>query len=54
MAKEFNRIKTKEVTATSPKRGFWGYVWFPVALLLALSAGGLTGVLASFYLNNSR
>ncbi len=54
MAKEFNRIKTKEVTATSPKRSFWGYVWFPVALLLALSAGGLTGVLASYYLNNSR
>jgi hypothetical protein len=25
----------------------------PVALVLALSAGGLTGVLASYYLNNS-
>ena len=25
-----------------------------MALLLALSAGGLTGVLASYYLNNSR
>ena len=25
-----------------------------VALVLALSAGGLTGVLASYYLNNSR
>jgi penicillin-binding protein 1A len=29
-------------------------MWFPVALLLALSAGGLTGVLGSYYLNNSR
>ncbi len=54
MAKEFNKIKTKEVRTTSSKRGFWGYIWFPVALLLALSAGGLTGVLASYYLNNSR
>ncbi len=54
MAKEFNKIVTKEVTAVSPKRGFWGYIWLPVALLLALSAGGLTGILASYYLNNSR
>jgi penicillin-binding protein 1A len=45
---------SKEVTTTSTKRGFWGFVWFPVALVLALSAGGLTGVLASFYLNNSQ
>ena len=29
-------------------------MWLPAALLLALSAGGLTGVLASYYLNNSR
>ncbi len=54
MAKDFRKITTKEITATSSKRSFWGYVWFPVALLLALSAGGLTGVLASYYLNNSR
>ncbi|MEZ5427828.1 MAG: PBP1A family penicillin-binding protein [Pyrinomonadaceae bacterium] len=55
MAKELSRIKVREVTTTPSKgRGFWGYVWFPAALLLALSAGGLTGVLASYYLNNSR
>ncbi len=55
MAKELNMIETKEVKTTgSKKRGFWSYVWFPTALLLALSAGGLTGVLASTYLNNSR
>ncbi len=54
MARVSNRVMTKEVSATSAKRGFWGAVWFPVALVLALSAGGLTGVLASFYLNNSQ
>ncbi len=49
------RIKTTEVESIpTKKRSFWSFVWFPVALLLALSAGGLTGVLASYYLNNSR
>ncbi|MGI8642001.1 MAG: penicillin-binding protein 1A [Pyrinomonadaceae bacterium] len=53
--KKIEDIETKEVESNAPKkRGFWGYVWLPVALLLALSAGGLTGVLASTYLNNSR
>ncbi|CAN5459970.1 PBP1A family penicillin-binding protein [soil metagenome] len=48
-------IETKEVESSVPKKlGFWSYVWLPTALLLALSAGGLTGVLASTYLNNSR
>lgn len=55
MAKEMSRIRTKEVESVAPKKsGFWRFVWFPVALLLALSAGGLTGILASYYLNNSR
>jgi penicillin-binding protein 1A len=49
------RIKITEVKSISTKeRGFWKFVWFPTALLLALSAGGLTGILASYYLNNSR
>jgi penicillin-binding protein 1A len=49
------RIKTTEVESISPKkRQFWSFVWFPVALLLALAAGGLTGLLGSYYLNNSR
>jgi penicillin-binding protein 1A len=48
------RIKTTEVESiAAKKRGFWSIIWFPVALLLALSAGGLTGILASYYLNNS-
>lgn len=55
MAKELEKFNTNEVGTIRPKkRGFWSYVWFPTALLLALSAGGLTGVLASSYLNNSR
>ncbi len=48
-------IRTTEVESIpTKKRGFWRFVWFPTALLLALSAGGLTGILASYYLNNSR
>ncbi len=48
-------IRTTEVESIAPKkRRFWSFIWFPTALLLALSAGGLTGVLASYYLNNSR
>ncbi len=55
MAKEMSRIETKEVESIAPKRrGFRTVVWLFAALFLALSAGGLTGVLASYYLNNSR
>ena len=55
MAKEMSRIRTTEVESVAPrKRSIWRFIWLPVALLLALSAGGLTGVLASYYLNNSR
>ena len=53
MAKEM-KGKIREVEAVSPKkRSWWSLVWLPAALLLALSAGGLTGVLASYYMNNS-
>ncbi len=53
MARE-RRIVEREVRATSGKG--WGtkLTWFAAALLLALSAGGITGVLCSYYLNNSR
>ncbi|HXG83248.1 MAG TPA: PBP1A family penicillin-binding protein [Pyrinomonadaceae bacterium] len=55
MAREARRIVTREVeTVEAKKNGFWRYMWLPTALLLALSAGSLTGVLASYYLNNSR
>ena len=55
MAREVRRIRTKEVESIGSKgRGFSKLAWLGVALLLALAAGGLTGVLASYYLNNSR
>ena len=48
-------IATREVeTVEKRRRGFWRFLWLPAALILALSAGGLTGVLTSYYLNNSR
>ena len=55
MAQAINRIGTLDVgTDRRTKQSFLKFVWFPTALLLALSAGGLTGILASYYLNNSR
>lgn len=49
-------IAQREVETVEAKKrgGFWRFVWLPTALLLALSAGALTGVLGSYYLNNSR
>ncbi|HXF42878.1 MAG TPA: PBP1A family penicillin-binding protein [Pyrinomonadaceae bacterium] len=43
-------------SARNPKKnGFIrGLIWVASAILLALSAGGLTGILAAYYLNNSR
>ena len=55
MAKELSRVRTIKSVSTEKKgKSFWGYLWFPTALILALAAGGLTGILASYYLNNSR
>ena len=54
MARE-RRIVEREVRSVGGTNG--GYskvVWLVMAVLLALSAGGLTGVLFSYYLNNSR
>ena len=54
MAKNTGIFETKEVESIpTKKRNLWGLIWLPTALLLALSAGGLTGILASYYLNNS-
>ena len=48
-------FKTKEVKSVKSKKSkVWKAVWFPTALILALAAGGLTGILGSYYLNNSR
>src|SRR5213596_1377499 len=55
MARDPKRIATREVKAAAPKRSFKSKaIWFSAAVVLALCAGGLTGVLASYYLNNSR
>lgn len=55
MAREIKRIRTKEVESIpAGHSGMSKFTWLVMALLLALSAGGLTGVLASYYLNNSR
>ena len=55
MARE-KRIVEREVRSVEQKRRSRSskLMWLGAALLLALSAGGLTGVLASYYLNNSR
>jgi penicillin-binding protein 1A len=54
MARE-KKIVEREVRSVEHKRSRGAkLMWFAAALLLALSAGGLTGVLASYYLNNSR
>ena len=55
MAKDASILNTKEVKSVKSKSAMrWKVAWFPMALLLALSAGGLTGILGSYYLNNSR
>ncbi|MGH9948118.1 MAG: penicillin-binding protein 1A, partial [Pyrinomonadaceae bacterium] len=54
MARE-KRILEREVSSVEAKdRWKMGAVWLLSALILALSAGALTGVLVSYYLNNSR
>src|SRR5574338_1447068 len=54
MARE-RKIVEREVGSVSNGRS-WGRIatWLLTALVLALSAGALTGILFSYYLNNSR
>src|SRR6478736_2412365 len=57
MARESRKLGVKETvsTETREKRSALSTLaLFATALVLALSAGALTGVLASYYLNNSR
>ena len=55
MAVDVKKFRTAEAASNgSGKSGFSTLTLLAVALLLALSAGALTGVLASYYLNNSR
>jgi penicillin-binding protein 1A len=55
VAVEVERLQTAEAAGNGKgRRGFSTFVLLAMALLLSLSAGALTGVLASYYLNNSR
>jgi len=55
MAVDIKKFKTTEAISNGSKRSwFSSFSFFLTALILALSAGALTGVLASYYLNNSR
>ncbi|MEO6050912.1 MAG: PBP1A family penicillin-binding protein [Pyrinomonadaceae bacterium] len=55
MAVDIKKFKTAEAVSNGSAT-FWSssLTFLSAALLLALSAGALTGVLASYYLNNSR
>ena len=54
MARE-RKIVEREVGSIESRSGLGTKtLWFGMAVLLALSAGAITGVLASYYLNNSR
>ncbi|MFV0387142.1 MAG: penicillin-binding protein 1A [Pyrinomonadaceae bacterium] len=55
MAKISSKERSKEVrTVKGKSSGNWRFIWIGFALMLALAAGGLTGILGSYYLNNSR
>ena len=54
MAVDVKKFKTAEAVSNGGRSGFSTLTMLVIALLLALSAGALTGVLASYYLNNSR
>ncbi len=55
MATEIKKFKTTETVSNGTRKSWLsGFTFLTAALLLALSAGALTGVLASYYLNNSR
>ncbi len=54
MARERKIVEREVRTVESKGKWLSRSAWFAMAVLLALSAGGLTGVLASYYLNNSR
>jgi penicillin-binding protein 1A len=55
VAIDVKRFKTAEAVSNGEKKGRMStWMLLTTALLLSLSAGALTGVLASYYLNNSR
>src|SRR5215210_3925953 len=46
--------RARALPAPAPRRRLWRRFWFPAVLLLALSAGGLTGIVLAYSLNYSR
>ena len=52
--REISVARSNEIRTERVGRRWTAFLWLPLALILALAAGGLNGVLASFYLNNSR
>jgi len=55
MSRVVKRNGSREIKSITKERSFRSkLIWFFAAVALALCAGGLTGVLASYYLNNSR
>jgi len=55
MARDVRKLRSTEVESQPAKKGGLSTITVMLtALLLALSAGAMTGVLASYYLNNSR
>src|ERR1044072_33421 len=46
--------RARALAAPPPRRRLWRRFWSPAVLLLALSAGGLTGIVLAYSLNYSR
>src|SRR5215210_9357416 len=46
--------KARSLPAHAPRRRALRRFWFPAVLLLAISAGGLTGIVLAYSLNYSR
>src|SRR5450432_4540083 len=54
--KDPRTLSQRSITKYSPtqRRGILRRFWLPAVLLLALAAGGLTGIIAAYELNYSR
>jgi penicillin-binding protein 1A len=53
-AKESRAVQTRSAAAPPARRRFLRTFWFPAVLLLAIAAGGLTGIVAAYQLNYSQ
>jgi penicillin-binding protein 1A len=47
-------VQTRNATAPPARRRFLRRFWFPAVLMLAIAAGGLTGIVAAYQLNYSQ